>query len=174
MTCNPLCRCVSCENTPDNSVVRTEAIKIILERNPNAFDSKFKPVHATGITAPVPTISTTVVASHKNGCRCRKSFCLKKYCECFQASVTCSAICTCLSCCNTGSSSVKLLASVSTVNQMSSSNQIKTGTSVMYVCSISPIFLLLILLIIVLWAVVRVERSQGICNMWLLRARVAR
>ncbi len=27
--------------------------------------------------------------------------CLKKYCECFQAAVPCSGICTCLSCCNT-------------------------------------------------------------------------
>jgi hypothetical protein len=110
MTCNTLCRCVSCENTPDNSVIRTEAIKIILERNPNAFDSKFKPVGTMGTPAPVLTSIEAPVfaASHKNGCRCRKSFCLKKYCECFQASVTCSAICTCLSCCNTGSSSSSL------------------------------------------------------------------
>ena len=96
-TCSASCRCVSCENRPDNAAVRDVAVNLILERNPNAFDSKYRP------TAPAMSSNFTAITSiaHKNGCRCRKSMCLKKYCECFQGGVPCSAICTCLACQNT-------------------------------------------------------------------------
>lgn len=38
---------------------------------------------------------------HKKGCRCKRSKCLKKYCECYNAGVKCNpAICQCVDCCN--------------------------------------------------------------------------
>lgn len=34
-----------------------------------------------------------VVGAHAKGCKCKKSRCVKKYCDCFDAQVRCSDIC---------------------------------------------------------------------------------
>lgn len=43
---------------------------------------------------------TTQVTRHSKGCSCRKSNCLKKYCECFQAGICCAPTCRCKDCKN--------------------------------------------------------------------------
>ncbi|KAL8162728.1 LOW QUALITY PROTEIN: hypothetical protein V2J09_014217 [Rumex salicifolius] len=44
---------------------------------------------------------TPASARHKRGCNCKKSNCLKKYCECYQGGVGCSIGCRCEGCKNT-------------------------------------------------------------------------
>lgn len=49
VSCSSSCRCLTCENTDDHVEQKMEAIKGIMERNPHAFDSKFKAADTIGM-----------------------------------------------------------------------------------------------------------------------------
>ena len=114
--CGPNCRCLTCHNLPQYDAEREHAIRVILVRNPLAFDTKFQkntnfPLDSAALAAmrqqedeiakepgalPLPAR----VLSHKLGCKCRKSACMKKYCECYAGNVKCSNNCRCVGCKN--------------------------------------------------------------------------
>ena len=69
------CNCNDCGNTPTAGAARDKAIKETRAKNPNAFKPRIG--NSKQSTVIVASPSTT----HNMGCKCKKSECLKKYCE---------------------------------------------------------------------------------------------
>ncbi|KAK8683057.1 hypothetical protein V6N13_039127 [Hibiscus sabdariffa] len=100
--CTEPCSCQGCFNRPECADTVLETRKQIESRNPLAFAPK--------IVQPFTEVplsnredgnwKTPSSARHKRGCNCKRSMCLKKYCECYQANVGCSIGCRCEGCKN--------------------------------------------------------------------------
>lgn len=80
------CNCCNCFNNIQHEDERVRAIKSCLERNPNAFHPKIGKGGS--------------LRQHNKGCNCKRSGCLKNYCECYEAKILCSNLCRCVGCRN--------------------------------------------------------------------------
>ncbi|KAJ9581773.1 hypothetical protein L9F63_003842, partial [Diploptera punctata] len=83
-----MCNCNNCFNNLEHEEDRQRAIRSCLDRNPNAFR---------------PKIGKGIVGDerrHNKGCNCKRSGCLKNYCECYEAKIPCSNNCKCIGCRN--------------------------------------------------------------------------
>eukprot|EP00257_Ricinus_communis_P024437 XP_015584641.1 protein tesmin/TSO1-like CXC 3 isoform X1 [Ricinus communis] len=98
--CIEPCSCQDCFNKPAHEDTVLETRKQIESRNPLAFAPKV--IRSTDYVSDFgdETNKTPASARHKRGCNCKKSNCLKKYCECFQGGVGCSSNCRCEGCKN--------------------------------------------------------------------------
>ncbi|XP_032518934.2 protein lin-54 homolog isoform X2 [Danaus plexippus] len=85
------CNCNNCHNNLENEELRQKAIRGCLDRNPNAFRPKIGKSKAGG---------PEIIRRHNKGCNCKRSGCLKNYCECYEAKIACSSICKCVGCRN--------------------------------------------------------------------------
>ena len=87
--CDNNCQCKNCFNNIKYEKERTEAIKLYLVKSPVSFKK---------INMDLNNIT----------CNCKKSNCLKNYCECFQFGLKCTYSCGCVDCKNRNKKKKKL------------------------------------------------------------------
>ncbi|WCJ40796.1 Tesmin/TSO1-like CXC domain-containing protein [Euphorbia peplus] len=99
------CGCTDCYNNIENEAIRRSAIEIVLQRNSDAFTPKITTSLCSHEADGGEDNHVPNMGKHNKGCHCKRTACLKKYCECFGAEIACSENCKCVNCKNVKSRS---------------------------------------------------------------------
>jgi len=100
------CNCNNCHNNLENEEERQRSIRQCLDRNPYAFQPKIGKNPAESDRR------------HNKGCNCKRSGCLKNYCECYEAKIICTDICKCVGCKNVDERTGSKMTSLSYVEEL--------------------------------------------------------
>jgi len=120
--CNAKCNCSDCFNDQNCIAQVQEARKAIQSKNPDAFKPKVRMSRATKAYSSTPhtqggrggdhsndnNVSAPATLQHQRGCRCTRTRCLKRYCECFAAGAWCGTKCSCSNCLNNEESAMMM------------------------------------------------------------------
>ncbi|CAK9174587.1 unnamed protein product [Ilex paraguariensis] len=92
--------CASCQNNLENKAARQVAVELTLERNPNGFKPMIAGSPLQNQENKNKAKDAVMATKYQKGCHCKRSECLKRYCECFHANILCSENCKCVDCKN--------------------------------------------------------------------------